>query len=123
MRAVVVAALVAGGLFAQDSSLESLFRSAVEAQQRGDLDTAVRDYRKAIHLRPDFFDAQANLGVALVHLGKFDDAIQAYRAALKIEPSNDAVRMNLALAFYKKGDWKSAADELARLAREKPADP
>ena len=37
---------------AQQGEPERLLRSAVEAQQRGDLPTAIREYRKLLKLKP-----------------------------------------------------------------------
>src|SRR3954451_15952300 len=104
MRALLVAAFVTAVGWSQQRTADELFRSGVDAQQRGDLAVAIRDYQEAIRLRPDLFDAHANLGVALVHLGRIPEAVSAYRAALKLDPANRTVRTNLALAFYKAGD-------------------
>ena len=87
------------------------------AQQRGDFALAVRNYQQAVELQPQLFGAWANLGVALVRLGRFDEAISAYRSALKLDPANSPVRMNLALAFYKKGDPRQAAAEFDTLLK------
>jgi Flp pilus assembly protein TadD len=122
MRAVlylIVAALVAAG---QEATIEDLFRTAVDAQQRGDFATAVRDYRRLLDKQPGLADARANLAAALVHLNRFDEAITEYRAALKIDPQNNAIRVNLSLAYYKKGDYRSSEGELATLHAGQPSD-
>ena len=48
--------------------------------------------------------ARANLGLALLSLGRIDEAIAQYRAALAQAPGNPGLRLNLAMAYYKKGD-------------------
>ena len=122
MRALIIAACFAALAWSQTRTADELFRSAVNAQQRGDLAIAVRDYQEAIRLRPDLFDAHANLAVALVHLGRFEEAVSAYRAALKLDPSDRTVRTNLALAFYKAGDFRKAAAEFEILRQGDAAD-
>ena len=123
MRPLLCAVLFASLACAQQSNLDQLFQSAVEAQQRGDLDLAVREYQHLLQLSPKLFDARVNLAVALVHLDRFDEAIQNYRSALALQPANRAVQLNLALAYYKKGDLASAAQEFSSLHANAPKDP
>ncbi len=101
---------------------DDLFRAAVEAQQRGDLETAIRDYRELLKMRPNAPAARANLGAALAHLGRFEEAIAEDRLALRLEPGNDAIRMNLGLAFYKQGQWQNAAGEFDQIYKHTPVD-
>jgi tetratricopeptide (TPR) repeat protein len=120
MRTALLAALLAGFANGQEPAVERLFAGAVEAQQGGDFALAVTNYQQIVKLQPEFFGAWANLGVALVRLGRFDEAIAAYRSALKLDPANKPVRMNLALAFYKKGDPRQAAAEFDALLKADP---
>src|SRR4051794_25366016 len=122
LRIALLAAICSALSLAQDPAVERLFTGALQAQQRGDFEAAAQNYRQVVKLQPDFFGAWANLGVALVRLGRFDEAVDAYRTALKLDGSNTSLRMNLALAFYKKGDWQNAATELESLRKTGPAD-
>jgi tetratricopeptide (TPR) repeat protein len=88
---------------AQQAETDRLFSSAVDAQQRGDYATAIRDYEKLLQERPNMGEAHANLGAALAHVGRLDDAIAQYKLALPNAPDKDGVRLNLGLAYYKKG--------------------
>jgi tetratricopeptide (TPR) repeat protein len=122
MRVVVCALMISCCALAQEPNVDRLFKSAVEAQQRGDLAAAIREYQQLLQVRPDAFDARVNLAVVLVRLGRFDEAIDEYRLALKIQPGNTAVRRNLALAYYKKGDFASALREFDSLHQAAPGD-
>jgi len=122
MRAVILLVLLACAAIAQDSSPEQLFREAVEAQQHGDYEQAVQKYRQLIALRPDVPEIHANLGAALVHLGRFDDAIAQYETALAARPDQMQIRMNLALAYYKAGRIGQAAAEFEKLHASAPAE-
>ncbi len=122
MRLLLCAALLASLACAQQPNLDQLFRSAVEAQERGDLALAIREYQHLLQLSPKLFDARVNLAVALVHLGRFDEAIQNYREALALQPTNRAVQLNLALAYYKKGDFTNALQEFISLHANTPND-
>jgi tetratricopeptide (TPR) repeat protein len=128
MRVLIVllsAVSASVGAAPQQSSAnpEKLFQQALDAQQRGDFQTAVAEYRKLLQVQPGLFPALANLGASLSQLGRFDEAIVQYTAALKQEPQNNALRLNLALAYYKKGDHANASDHLRPLHQEAPADP
>src|SRR5579871_230055 len=102
--------LLAAMAFGQ-SSPEQIFRDAVAAQQHGDDALAVRKYQELLKTYPNAVEARANLGAALVKLGRYDEAIEQYRAALA-HKDNPALRLNLALAYYKKGAWRETAAEL-----------
>ena len=122
MRAVLLLALVACVAVAQDANPEQLFREAVQAQQNGDYELAVQKYQQLVALRPDVPEIHANLGAALVHLGRFDDAIAQYETALAARPDQLPIRMNLALAYYKAGRIGQAAAEFEKLHASAPAE-
>ncbi len=122
MRLAFWLAIFAIMLFAQQQGSDALFRRAVEAQQAGDYPAAIDTYRRLLTADPDFFEALANLGAALVHEGKFDQAVAEYKAALKLRPGDTALQRNLGLAFYKEGDFRDASDEFAALYKAAPDD-
>src|SRR5208282_1344334 len=99
---------------------QQLLQQADEAQQRGDTQLAVRKYQELIRLHPDMIAARANLGIALVALGRFDEAIAQYRAALSQAPNDPVLRLDLALAWYKQAEFGKAASELETLRRRQP---
>ena len=105
---------------AQTLNPDQLFRDAVDAQQRGDFETAVRDYREVLKVRPDTVEARINLGAALAHEGQFDAAIAEYRTALRGLSDKTAVLIDLGLAYYKKGDWENARDQFQLVHRAQP---
>jgi len=135
MRAVltlILLTLLAAQSPAQEPNPDQLLSRAIDAQQRGDYQSAIRDYRKLLKLRPNTVEAKVNLGAALAHVGDFDAAIAMYRSALpqlsekSNSPSNvsqkNAVLLNLALAYYKKGDFESAAEQFDTLHQANPRD-
>ncbi len=122
MGFLALAILISMAAPAQTTSPEQLFREAVEAQRRGDDQTAIARYRELLKLRPDVPEVRANLGAALAHAGLYDDAIEQYRAALDKVPDNKALRLNLALAYYKKGDLAQAAEKFDALRQADPSD-
>jgi tetratricopeptide (TPR) repeat protein len=110
-----MAMIVISKAWAQAPGPVQLFQEAVAAQRRGDDAAAVRDYQELIEKHQDAPQVRANLGAALVHLGRFDEAIEQYRIALSKEPGNAQLGFNLALAYYKKGDFPTAAGQFKTL--------
>ncbi len=108
---------------AQQPDPERLFGSAIEAQQRGDYESAIADYQKLLKLSPKMVEARANLGTALAHMGRFDEAIAQYQLALPDVPDKNAVHMNIGLAYYKKGDLANASREFQIVQKARPLDP
>jgi len=120
--AVLLIALSAAQAPAQSPNPDQLYDHAVQAQLRGDYETAIRDYRSLIQVRPKMVEARVNLGAALARTGQFDAAIAEYRAALPLMQDKTGVQFNIALAYYKKGDWKDAREQFTPLAQARPKD-
>jgi len=77
----------------------AVYQQATAARQAGRWAEAVRDYRRALELNPDHWDAYYYLGNALMELGRFAEAEAAY---VKLAASdNQAARAYSALgALY-----------------------
>lgn len=122
IAAVLLVAMSAAQAPAQSPNPDQLYDSAVQAQLRGDFETAIQDYRSLLKVRPKMVEAMVNLGAALAHVGQFDAAISEYRAALPLMDDKAGVLFNIGLAYFKKGDWKDARDQFAPLAKAQPGD-
>ena len=48
---------------------------------------ALKAYKKALAIKPDYAQAYYNMGNALQDQGKSDEAIASYKKALEIDPS------------------------------------
>jgi tetratricopeptide (TPR) repeat protein len=125
--ALILLTLIATAAPAQEPNPDQLLSRAIDAQQRGDYQSAIRDYRKLLELRPNTLEAKVNLGAALARVGDFDGAIATYKSALaQISEKNvfqkNAVLLNLALAYYKKGDFENAGEQFETLHQANPRD-
>ncbi len=120
MRSVFVLICFVWTVWTQQPEPEVLFKSAVEAQQRGEMQAAIQDYEKLLKLYPKLVEARANLGAALAHEGRYDEAIAQYKLAL-VPTDNAAIRLNMAIAYYKKGNLESARREFEEIRKTQPA--
>ncbi len=76
---------------------ETLFASAHAALEEGRAEEAMRGFEAVLALVPRHYPSWANLGAALVALGRRGEALGCLRRALEIEPSYAPARKNLAL--------------------------
>jgi tetratricopeptide (TPR) repeat protein len=101
-------------------SPQELVQDAIQKQQAGDLEGAVKEYRQFLKTAPGDANIHSNLGAALAGLGRFEEAVPEYKAALKQLPGFTQARLNLALAYYKMGRISDAATQLARVHAQDP---
>ncbi len=91
-------------------SAQEQFNIGVQASLKGDYDTAIKAYEKAIELDPKSAEAYNNMGFAYYDSGDIDKAIELQRKAMEINPYLPNVYYGLALALEKKGDDKGAVE-------------
>ena len=71
-----------------DNSVDpvSVFYKGQDAHEKGKLEEAVKLYKQAIELAPEFPEAEYQLGAAFLALNKDAEAEKAFRRALEIKP-------------------------------------
>jgi tetratricopeptide (TPR) repeat protein len=69
----------------------------------GRVDEAISHFQKALQIKPDYMEAQVNLGNALLQKGKVDEAITQFQQALQINPGYAAAHNNLGKVLLEKG--------------------
>lgn len=109
----------------QTQDPDRLLSEAMQAQQSGNYQQAIAEYRQFLELRPGNIEAKVNLGAALSRVGRFDESIAIYSSVLSsLKDTNqvlvDKVRLDLGLAYYKKGDLGKAREQFAALHQASP---
>lgn len=89
-------------------------------QSRGDYETAVTHYRKAIELFPDEASIHSDLGSALSELGRQEEAIRELELAVKLYPPYAPGHYNLGLARYRSGDIEGARAAYEQAVKLRP---
>ncbi|MGH7536029.1 MAG: tetratricopeptide repeat protein [Gemmatimonadales bacterium] len=88
--------------------------------RQGELAEAVRHYRQAVALKPDYAAAETHLGVALFQLGELAEATRHLRRAVDLDPESVEARTNLGVALFKQGDLLKAAEHLRHAVATEP---
>ena len=83
-------------------------------------DNAIKSYKKAIKINPDFAEAYYNMAIAQKVIGEFEEAIKSYKKALKIKPNYFEAHYNLGNILSEKGDKKAAIDSYEFALQIKP---
>lgn len=89
--------MTAGG--APSAEASAAFQEGADHARAGRWVDAAAAFRRALALSPDWFAAEANLGVALRSLGEAEAAVAAYDRALALRPGDVAVLRNRANAL------------------------
>ena len=89
-------------------------------QQRGNLNSAERAYRKALKINPNFVEALNNLGNVLVDRERLNEAAGAYRKALKLLPDHAMLLNNLGNALQLQGENENAIGWFEKALAQNP---
>jgi protein O-mannosyl-transferase len=88
--------------------------------QPGKVSEAIPLLTTALKLRPDYAEAENNLGLALAETGKAFDAIPHLQRALALKPTFYQAYNNLGIAFARSGDLNRAATAFGRAVELAP---
>src|SRR5204863_4468876 len=75
-------------------------------REKGDAANAVRHYRNALEIQPNYAPALANLADLLCDAGERQEARTLYDRAIKADPGNAQARLNRAILHFLNGDLK-----------------
>jgi tetratricopeptide (TPR) repeat protein len=90
--------------------------------KKGDDDSAIADYSRAIQLRPDYAKAFHNRGDAYMRKGDYDRAIADFSQAIQFEPEYARAFGNRGFAYMRKRDYDHAIADFERYLQLEPND-
>ncbi|MDO8805941.1 MAG: tetratricopeptide repeat protein [Elusimicrobiota bacterium] len=114
--------LVAQGKSKFTPDAEARYNLGVVMTEQGKTDEAVKHYREALRISPDYAQAHTKLGVILAAQGKTDEAVMHYREALRINPDSAQTHNNLGLILAAQGKADEAVKHYLEALRIKPDD-
>src|ERR1700757_4977925 len=77
----------------------------LELYKAGKIDEAIKQFRQALAIDPNFPEADSNLGLALDAKGQVDEAIADFNKALALKPTDAITESNLGLALFHKSKY------------------
>lgn len=86
----------------------TLSRKGYEAENAGKNDRALKLYREAVAIYPQFAPAWNNAGVLLLEQDRYLEAAEAFRTASQLTPDEPRPLYNLALCFDRRGYFEDA---------------
>jgi len=89
-------------------------------QQEGRFEEAIREFRVARTLRPDYVAVPVNLGNIFLELNQLDGAVESFNAALQIDPNNPAAHYGLGQVSISKHSYAQAVDHFEKTLEQVP---
>ncbi len=83
-------------------------------------DAAIKSFKQALKIAPNYADAHNNMGNALREKGELDSAMYSYNQALSIQPDFAEVHYNIGTAQQKKGELIAAITSYKKALNIKP---
>ena len=90
--------------------------------QEGNLEGAIREFKKAIELKPDYADGYHNLANTYHHKGDLKEAVEFYRRAVSSNPGLFESHYNLGIIYLNAGELGLAKDHLNKALELRPDD-
>ncbi len=88
-------------------SLDLVFNEiGITLQKKGDFQSAIKAYLKAIKLNKNLIQSYNNLGYAQFEMEDFDSATSSFLKAIKLNSKNAIARKNLSKIFLLNGNYK-----------------
>lgn len=123
--AALPAALSVGHAQEPSASLKEAdadYRAGVAALSHNDLNAALADFEKVVHLAPSTEQGHSALGAVLVRLGRTTEGIRELEKALAMKPGDTSAQLNLALAYEQNGQPAKALPWFGKLEAAARAD-
>ena len=107
-----------GAIGLRPDSMLAHLRRGETYRQRGDLENATRDFRRAAVIDPTATRPLEQLGDTLYELQRYKAAVDAYEARLRLDERSAELHYKVALAHYRDHNLDGALASLFQMARQ-----
>jgi tetratricopeptide (TPR) repeat protein len=97
-----------------------LYRHGIVEDSRGNWEAAIRHYRDALAMKPQYDKCHLNLGVDLARVGRREEAMQHLLAAEELNPAYYRAPFNRGLLLEELGRYNEAETAYARAVELEP---
>ncbi|MBF0194184.1 MAG: tetratricopeptide repeat protein [Magnetococcales bacterium] len=91
-----------------EQNIDQLLQQGILLHQSGEIEKAIKSYKKVLKIQPNNPSAFCNIGVALMHQGKFKNAVESFKKAISFKPDYAFAYSNLGAAQKELGDLTQA---------------
>lgn len=88
--------------------------------RHGDKEGALREFSRAIELKPNYADAYHNLGNTYREMGQMDKALQSYQTAANLNPNLWQSYQNIAAIYFQDKQYDQAAEYIQKAIQINP---
>jgi tetratricopeptide (TPR) repeat protein len=106
------ASKIASGQSTVEIGIQQHFTAAREAEKKGDLATAEKEYRAVLKLSPDLAEVSSNLGLVYYLQRKDDEAIKVFQEALKRKPALVSANLFLGMTYTRTNQYDKSIEPL-----------
>lgn len=99
------------------------YNQALNYENVGDTDSAVKSYREAIELDPEYCDAMDNLAHLLKQVGNYEESVTLYQQSIAIYPEGYVAHLGLANVYSQMEQYDNAITEFETMLKLFPDDP
>ena len=100
--------LVTNPIFADNSQISILHKTAAEYLQNGELREAINVYDEILEISPENIDAMLMKGIALSNLERHKQSMNELYKVLENEPNNISALLGMGVGFGNFGEYKEA---------------
>jgi tetratricopeptide (TPR) repeat protein len=97
---------------------ENFYKKALQLHRSGRVEEAIKMYREALKILPDYTEANINMASAYIEISDFSAAYTLLTRVLNSNQANPEVLLNLAVAEIGLGRYPDAAEHLKRIDDE-----
>ncbi len=99
---------------------EKFFNRAYDESQKGNKETAIEYYNKAIELNPEYTKAYYNRGVVYNNITEYKKAISDYNKAIELNPEDATAYNNRGIAYDDIKDYEKAINDYTKAIELNP---
>ena len=82
-------------------TIDQIYKKAIKADQKGNLEEALISFKKVSELEPDHAECYYNLGYIQLKLNRLNEAEVSYKKAIELKPDYAEAYQNLGTTLYK----------------------
>lgn len=105
---------------AKEETAQSHLKKGRIYRRKGEYEEAIKEYTKAIELKPDYVEAYFGLGCAYDDMEEYEKAIEKYTKAIELKPYDEIAFYNRGCAYADMGEYEKAIKDYTRTIELRP---